>query len=204
MSLDGARDDRKRAPVLTPSHASTIMASPTWGQGRRSTAERTMKLLTRDRLDDLLRLLQDDGYQTLGPTVRDGAVVHREIADSQALPAGWSDIQEPGHYRLEPSAAPDLFGYVLAAQGWKAELFPPERTLFTATRAEGRLTFTATPPVAPVTTIGPVSGTWPLSSIRHTPIAAVKPAVPIAMASCSESPSGRGTTLHAGTRTYSA
>lgn len=104
-----------------------------------------MKLLTRDRFDDLLRLLQQDGYLTLGPTVRDGAVVHREIADSRALPAGWTDEQAPGHYRLVAGDGPDLFGYVLAAQGWKAELFPPERTLFTATRDNGRLTFTATP-----------------------------------------------------------
>ncbi len=104
-----------------------------------------MKLLTLDRLDDLLRLLQDDGHLTLGPTVRDGAVVHREIRDSRDLPAGWRDTQGPGHYRLEEDGSPALFGYVLAAQGWKAELLPPERTLFTATRDKGRLRFTAAP-----------------------------------------------------------
>ena len=43
-----------------------------------------MKLLTRDRFDDLLRLLQQDGYLTLGPTVRDGAVVHRQVREPVA------------------------------------------------------------------------------------------------------------------------
>ncbi len=65
------------------------MAAPAPG-ARTPTRDRNtfMKLLTRDRFDSLLRLLQEDGYLTLGPTVRDGAVVHREIVDSSALPVG--------------------------------------------------------------------------------------------------------------------
>lgn len=105
-----------------------------------------MKLLTRDRFDDLLRLLRDQGYRTLAPTVRDGAVVPREIGTATELPVGWRDEHAPGHYRLLPSDAPDLFGCVLTAEPWKAQLFPAERTLFTATRKAGRLTFTAAPP----------------------------------------------------------
>jgi ferredoxin len=107
-----------------------------------------MKLLTRDRIDELLRLLRDDGYVTLGPAVRDGAVVHREITGSADLAVGWNDEHAPGVYRLTPGDAPDLFGCILAAESWKAVLFPPERTLFTATRENGRLTFTTSPPDA--------------------------------------------------------
>ena len=49
-----------------------------------------------------------------------------------------------------------------------------------------------TPPVAPLTRIGPRSGRWPLSSMRSTASAAVNPAVPIAMLSRSDMPSGSG------------
>ncbi|MDX1594668.1 MAG: 4Fe-4S dicluster domain-containing protein [Gammaproteobacteria bacterium] len=104
-----------------------------------------MKLLTRDRLDELLLLLREEGYRVLGPTVRDGAVVHREIAGSAELPAGWRDDQAPGRYRLHHDGGRELFGYVIAAQGWKAELFPPERTLFTAVHERGRLRFVPAP-----------------------------------------------------------
>ena len=50
-----------------------------------------------------------------------------------------------------------------------------------------------TPPVAPVTTIGPCSGDCLFSSIRTTAIAAVNPAVPMAIASLRLIPLGKGT-----------
>ncbi|HEY5789398.1 MAG TPA: 4Fe-4S dicluster domain-containing protein [Gammaproteobacteria bacterium] len=107
-----------------------------------------MKLLQRDRFDDLLATLRESGYRVLGPRLRDGAVVHGEIGGSADLPAGWRDHQAPGEYRLEASDAPDLFGYVLAAQSWKAVLFPAERPLFHARRVDGRLSFSAAVPDA--------------------------------------------------------
>jgi len=61
-----------------------------------------------------------------------------------------------------------------------------------------------TPPVAPLTTTGPLAGVRPFSSMRTMPSAAVKPAVPSAIASNSERPAGSGTTQSAGTRAYSA
>ncbi len=59
-----------------------------------------------------------------------------------------------------------------------------------------------TPPVAPVTMTGPPDGVSPLRSSSITDRAAVKPAVPIAMASGGVSPGGIGTTQSPGTRTY--
>ena len=55
-----------------------------------------------------------------------------------------------------------------------------------------------TPPLAPVTSTGPSPGRSPWSSSAATLIAAVKPAVPIAIASRAVSPSGSGTTQPAG------
>ncbi len=61
-----------------------------------------------------------------------------------------------------------------------------------------------TPPLAPVTTIGPSPGRRPRASSAATDIAAVNPAVPTAIASRAVSPSGSGTTQSAGSRSYSA
>ena len=57
-----------------------------------------------------------------------------------------------------------------------------------------------TPPVAPVTTTGPLSGVVPLRASASTASAAVKPAVPIAIASNVVSASGIRTTQADGTR----
>ena len=61
-----------------------------------------------------------------------------------------------------------------------------------------------TPPVAPVTTTGPMSGRWPFSSIRWIASAAVKPAVPSSIALRSVRPSGSGTSQSAGSRSFPA
>ena len=61
-----------------------------------------------------------------------------------------------------------------------------------------------TPPVAPVTTMGPPAGACSLRSIKWMASAAVKPAVPSAMAERASSPGGMGMTQSAGTRAYSA
>ena len=50
-------------------------------------------------LGELLQLLRTEGYQLVGPTVRDGAIVHAEILGIEDLPAGWTDVQEAGTYR---------------------------------------------------------------------------------------------------------
>jgi sulfhydrogenase subunit beta (sulfur reductase) len=56
-------------------------------------------------LDALIGQLSGDGYRVVGPTVRDGAVVYDEIASVADLPAGWTDEQDGGTYRLLPLPA---------------------------------------------------------------------------------------------------
>ena len=56
--------------------------------------------LSVDGFTDLLRLLRDDAYTLIGPTVRDGAIVHAEIRGVDDLPVGWTETQEAGKYRL--------------------------------------------------------------------------------------------------------
>ncbi len=88
--------------------------------------------LPRPRLDDLLAALRDDGYTLCGPTVLDGAIVYGEVDDASQLPAGWTDTQAPGRYRLERRDDAAVFGYAVGPQSWKPEFFVPVLPLFRA------------------------------------------------------------------------
>ena len=59
-----------------------------------------------------------------------------------------------------------------------------------------------TPPLAPVTASGPMSGRWRFSSMRKRASAAVNPAVPTIMLSRRSRPAGNGTAHFASNRAY--
>ncbi|MFN8215496.1 MAG: 4Fe-4S dicluster domain-containing protein [Solirubrobacterales bacterium] len=86
-------------------------------------------------LEALIRALRGRGFETIGPTVRDGAIVYEEIAGVADLPAGWTDEQDGGRYRLRRREDGALFGYAVGPQSWKRWLHPPEVTLWRAGRA---------------------------------------------------------------------
>ena len=86
-----------------------------------------------DELDTLIGTLRRDGYRVVGPTVRDGAILHGELHDRSDLPHGWTDEQAPGTYRLHRRDDEALFGYAVGPAGPKRELFPPRQRLWTAT-----------------------------------------------------------------------
>jgi sulfhydrogenase subunit beta (sulfur reductase) len=89
-------------------------------------------------------VLRDEGDQVVGPTVRDGAIVHGEVTGLEDLPRGWTDEQGPGTYRLHRRDDDALFGYAVGPSSPKHELFPPHQRLWTAT-AQGDTGFTVTP-----------------------------------------------------------
>jgi ferredoxin len=73
--------------------------------------------------------------------VRDGAIVYDEIASSADLPAGWTDEQDGGHYRLRRRGDEALFGYAVGPHSWKRYQLPPDTRLWRARLAEdGSLT----------------------------------------------------------------
>jgi sulfhydrogenase subunit beta (sulfur reductase) len=84
-------------------------------------------------LEALIALLAADGHRVLGPTVRDGSIVHGELRSLDDLPRGWTDEQGPGTYRLLRRDDEALFGYAVGASSPKRELFPPRHRLWTAT-----------------------------------------------------------------------
>jgi len=106
-------------------------------------------VLTRDGLEALIASLAGAGYRVCGPTVRDGAIVYDDIAGVDDLPAGWTDEQEAGAYRLRRRDDDALFGYVVGPHSWKKYLHPPRRTLWRVDRDAGGMAFASGEEPAP-------------------------------------------------------
>ena len=84
-----------------------------------------------DVVQTLLDILAAKNYEVVGPTVRDDAIVYDRIARLADLPAGWTDRQEAGRYRLERRDDGALFGFTVGPQAWKRFLHRPVETLWT-------------------------------------------------------------------------
>jgi ferredoxin len=100
-------------------------------------AENSRTVVNLDALNQLIPALAHRGYQVIGPTVRDGAIVYDILRTLEDLPVGWTDEQEAGRYRLKKRDDRALFGYVVGPQSWKKFLHPPEVRLFEAQRDGG-------------------------------------------------------------------
>ncbi|MGZ6544524.1 MAG: sulfite reductase subunit A, partial [Actinomycetota bacterium] len=92
------------------------------------------RYLERDALGRLLDLLVERGYELIGPTVRDGAIVLDRIDGVDDLPRGIREIQGPGTYRLEQTGDDRLFEWAHGPDSGKRYLFPPRETIQTGTR----------------------------------------------------------------------
>ena len=68
-----------------------------------------MRFVDRDGFARMLSLLSERGYQLIGPTVRDGAIVLDRIDGVDDLPRGVRETQGPGAYRLEQTGDDRLF-----------------------------------------------------------------------------------------------
>ena len=89
----------------------------------------------------LIQALAERGQRVIGPVVRNEALVYDEISGVEDLPKGWTDLQEPGRYRLEQRGDEKLFGYVVGSASWKQFLNPPETVLWSGTLSpEGFMT----------------------------------------------------------------
>jgi len=105
-------------------------------------------------LDTLITVLADLGYDTMGPVVRDGAIMPGPVAGVADLPAGYHDHQAPGQYRLERGDDGVLFGWAVGPGSWKAEFFPPTQELWRA-NLDGEVTLTEPgAPSGPMAIIG--------------------------------------------------
>jgi hypothetical protein len=92
------------------------------------------EILPKTRLDDLLRLLVERGFEVVGPRIEQEAIVYAPLRSTKELPVGWTDRQAPGSYRLERRRDQAYFGYAVGPHSWKKHLFPPMLRLWEAQR----------------------------------------------------------------------
>jgi sulfhydrogenase subunit beta (sulfur reductase) len=113
-------------------------------------------VIARDDLDQMLAAIAGRGFRLVGPSVRDGAIVYDDITSSADLPAGWTDEQDGGTYRLRRRDDDALFGYNVGPQSWKRYLFPPSSLLSRIRSDDSGMTAAApdAEPEAPLAFIG--------------------------------------------------
>ncbi len=98
-----------------------------------------------DALQSLLDCLGRRGYRTVGPTLRDQAIVYDDVVTVDDLPRGWTDEQNGGHYRLKKRDDDALFGYAVGPQSWKRFLHQPLQRLWSAARTDDGVEVQAEP-----------------------------------------------------------
>lgn len=92
-------------------------------------------------LEALFALLQGQGYQIIGPTLREQAIAYDVLESVNDLPAGWTDHQEAGHYRLTRRQDNAYFGYNVGPHSFKKFLHVPSQPLWNVSRVDGTLQF---------------------------------------------------------------
>jgi sulfhydrogenase subunit beta (sulfur reductase) len=107
-----------------------------------------------DQLRALVARLMQLGYQCLGPTVENGAIVMRELDGPDGLPRGLQAEQAPGRYRLTTDSQNRYFAWANGPQAIKPQTFAAKESLWRVERnAEGTLQFDAVVPNAPAQAI---------------------------------------------------
>jgi ferredoxin len=113
-------------------------------------------VLEASNLRNLIEVLVHRGYEVVGPTVRDAAIVLDTIDSVSQLPEGWTDEQQPGRYQLKRRKDHALFGYAVGPHSWKKYLHPAELRLWSAERHNEtfRILDNKTPPRRPYAFLG--------------------------------------------------
>ncbi|MBT00467.1 MAG: sulfite reductase subunit A [Oceanospirillaceae bacterium] len=112
--------------------------------------------LPREQLQALLERLQQQGYRCVGPRVREGAMVYDDINHADQLAVGYTQTQEPGHYRLKAGSTVRQFAWANGPQALKPLTFAPREDLWCAQeQPDGSLKFhPAATDYEPVAVIG--------------------------------------------------
>lgn len=95
-------------------------------------------ILPRERLGALLEALRARGYEILGPTVRDQAIVYDEVRSEADLPVGWTEVREAGRYRIARRNDAAVFGYTVGPQSWKRQFHVPHERLWRIEQRDGK------------------------------------------------------------------
>ena len=95
-------------------------------------AERKQLVVDVSQLEKLIQALRAREFEVIGPTVHDGAITLAPLDSAKDLPAGWTDEQQPGHYRLKKRDDDAFFGNAVGPQSWKQYFHPPHVKLWEA------------------------------------------------------------------------
>ncbi|MFW7379538.1 MAG: 4Fe-4S dicluster domain-containing protein [Oligoflexus sp.] len=92
--------------------------------------ETTVYKISADALQILLQKLREHGYQVVGPTIRDEAIIYDELESISDLPQGWQDEQAPGKYQIKNTNTKHYFAYASSPHSWKKYLQAPRIKLW--------------------------------------------------------------------------
>ncbi len=107
-------------------------------------------------LHQLFELLAQQGYDIVGPQVKDGAILFRPLTSPDLLPKGITQTQAPGQYRLEQTKGQRRFSWANGPQALKPLTFKPRETLWRSKlQPDGSLVFEQSPAtITPKAVIG--------------------------------------------------
>lgn len=95
-----------------------------------------------DKLDNLIEILKSDGFEIIGPQIKDQVIVYEPLTSKESLPQGYRESQEKGYYRLIRREDKAYFGYTLGPDSWKKYLFSPRERLWKSRKtSQGRVEF---------------------------------------------------------------
>jgi ferredoxin len=106
-------------------------------------------ILSLNQIDDLIRGLRSQGRTVIGPVVAGDVITHEEISSVADLPQGWTEDQDGGRYRLEPTGTDEVFAFSSPSSSWKRFLYPERTLLMRAKRDNGRYEVVQPAPEAP-------------------------------------------------------
>jgi sulfhydrogenase subunit beta (sulfur reductase) len=86
-------------------------------------------VMPKTQMDALLARIREDGFQTIGPRVRDHALLYIPIQAMADLPRGYTSEENAGQYRLVYSGHSRYFDITPGPHTWKQYLFPPREPL---------------------------------------------------------------------------
>jgi sulfhydrogenase subunit beta (sulfur reductase) len=116
----------------------------------------SMVRIDKAALRNVIEHLRQAGYRTIGPRIKEHAIVYDDLESIEQLPIGWVDLQEGGSYRLERGPNEGWFDYVVGPHSLKQFLFRPREVLLEGSRNDGEWRFNAPePPSERLAVIGP-------------------------------------------------
>lgn len=122
--------------------------------------------LPRAQLQQLIELMQSQGYRCVGPRVRNHCIVYEDIHSQQDLPLGTQDTQSPGQYHLQQHAHSRHFSWSNGPQAIKPLTFSPHESLWQCQQTDaGDLAFN---------NILPAPGKTALFAVRACDLAAYR------------------------------